>query len=96
MSALYVAQKYTIKIMLFRDKRFPAQLLFQGSKYVDCEQLYIKSIIIRFMMRYPYYKNNLLHQIDTRTVARQDVLMPSVRRDVVQIHIRYTGPELYV
>nr|CAH7754830.1 unnamed protein product [Callosobruchus chinensis] len=42
-------------------------------------------------MKYPYYKN----QIDTNPAARQDVLMPSVRRDVVQRHIRYTGPKIY-
>lgn len=94
MSALYVAQKYIIKIMLFKNKRFPTQELFQESSLLTLEQLYIKSII-RFMMNYSYYKNNLNHQINTRTAARHDVLLPSVRCTVAQKHIGYVGPKIY-
>lgn len=93
-STLFVAQKYIIKIMLFKNKRFPTQQLFRESDLLTVEQLYIKSII-RFMMKYPYYKVNLQHQVNTRTAARCDVSLPLVRCVAVQRHIKYIGPKIY-
>nr|CAH7762911.1 unnamed protein product [Callosobruchus chinensis] len=40
MLALFVAQKYFIKIMLFRKKKFPMQPLFQKSNLLTVEHLY--------------------------------------------------------
>nr|CAH7735549.1 unnamed protein product [Callosobruchus chinensis] len=43
--------------MMFKNRRYPTELLFQESKLLTVEQLYIKTIL-RFMLTNTYYRNN--------------------------------------
>lgn len=94
MSALIVAQKYLIKVMLFKNKRYPTVSLFQEGELLTVEQLHIKSVI-RFMIKVPYYKVNIDHNLNTRNAVSQNVQLPSVSLSAAQRHISFTGPKLY-
>nr|CAH7754130.1 unnamed protein product [Callosobruchus chinensis] len=54
-SPLQIAQKYVIKIMMFKNRIYPTELLFQESKLLNVEQLYIRTVI-RFMLTNTYYR----------------------------------------
>ena len=94
MSALEVAQKYVIKIMYFKNKRYPTGLLFQESGLFNLEQLYIKSIV-RYMLKNQCYKNMLQHNLNTRNVANNNVFVPAMSHSATQRHICFVGPKLY-
>lgn len=94
MASLHVAQKYIIKIILFKNRTFPTDSLFRESGLFNVEQMYIKCII-RFMITKPYYRIDLRHKINTRATARQNVIVPSVLCSATQRHIAYIGPKIY-
>ena len=94
LSPLHVAQKYIMKIMLFKNRRYPSEALFRESQILTINQLHIKSVL-RFMMCCPYYKSGLLHNVNTRNAGRQNILVPSVRRSAAQRHICFIGPKLF-
>nr|CAI5854676.1 unnamed protein product [Callosobruchus analis] len=95
-SPLQIAQKYVIKIMLLKNRRYPMELLFQVSKLLTVEQLYIKSVI-RFMLTNTYYRNSLpySHSRNIRNVSNQNLTLSFVRHSASQKHISYIGPRLF-
>ncbi|CAH1995995.1 unnamed protein product [Acanthoscelides obtectus] len=79
LSKLQVAQKWIIKIMLFKQKRYSSELVFRDSKILNLEQLYLKSLI-RFMMKYDFYKEYLQHGQNTRSPKVYNDVPNSIKR----------------
>ncbi|CAH2001295.1 unnamed protein product [Acanthoscelides obtectus] len=94
LSKLQVAQKWIIKIMLFKQIRYSSELVFRDSKILYPEQLYLKSLI-RFMMKYELYKEYLQHGQNTRSAAHAKVKLQSPRRTACQSHVYCIGPKVY-
>ncbi|CAH2006180.1 unnamed protein product [Acanthoscelides obtectus] len=74
-----VAQKWIIKIMLFKQKRYSSELVFRDSKILNLEQLYLKSLI-RFIMKYDFYKEYLQHGQNTRSPKVYNDVPNSIKR----------------
>ena len=64
---LKVAQKYIIKVLLFKSKLYPTDLLFRDSEFLNIRQLYCVRIII-FSLRFNIFNNMARHYIHTRAV----------------------------
>ena len=94
MSSLLIAQKYIIKIIMFKNRGFSTELLFKESNLLTLGQLYIKAVI-RFMLNNQYYRNELLHNHYTRNAVNQNVSLAFVRRSASQGHISYVGPLIF-
>ncbi|CAH1993812.1 unnamed protein product [Acanthoscelides obtectus] len=94
LSKLQVAQKWIIKIMLFKLKRYSSELVFRDSKILNLEQLYLKSLI-RFMMKYDFYKEYLQHGQNTRSAAQAKVKLQNPRHTACQSHVYCIGPKVY-
>ncbi|CAH1963568.1 unnamed protein product [Acanthoscelides obtectus] len=88
LSKLQVAQKWIIKIMLFKQKRYSSELVFRDSKILNLEQLYLKSLI-RFMMKYDLYKEYLQHGQNTRSAAHANAMVVYVRLLIVFMFILF-------
>ncbi|CAH2006181.1 unnamed protein product [Acanthoscelides obtectus] len=94
LSKLQVAQKWIIKIMLFKQKRYSSELVFRDSKILNLEQLYLKSLI-RFIMKYDFYKEYLQHGQNTRSAAHAKVKLQNPRHTACQSHVYCIGPKVY-
>lgn len=94
LNSLDVAQKYIIKIIMFKTKRYSSQLLFQESNLLNVEQLYIKAVI-RFMLNNDYYRNVIAHTLCTRQATSQNLSLASVRHVAAKRHVSFTGPRVY-
>lgn len=94
LTAPFVAQKYIIKIMFLKEKRFSTELLFQECGLLTLEQLYIKSLI-RYMIKSPSFRKSIQHSQNTRNVRCQNVVVPQTRLSIVQRHICFLGPKIY-
>nr|CAH7723710.1 unnamed protein product [Callosobruchus chinensis] len=89
-----IAQKYVIKIMMFKNRKYPTEQLFQESKLLTVEQLYIKTVI-RFMLTNTHYRNNLPDSHNICNVSNQNLTLSFVRHSASQKHISYTGPRVF-
>nr|CAH7735725.1 unnamed protein product [Callosobruchus chinensis] len=94
-SPLQVAQKYVIKIMMFKNRRYLMELLFQESKLLTVEQLYIKTVM-RFMLTNTYYRNNLPDSHKIHNASNQNLTLSFVRHSASQKHISYTDPRVFI
>ena len=68
LNKLQVAQKYIIKIIQFKNKRFSTELLFKESQLLDIRQLHIKAVV-RFMIKCSYYKECISQGRNTRNAV---------------------------
>ncbi len=91
---LQVAQKWVIKVMLFKGKLYPTELVYKDSQLFSPFLLYIKSII-RFMLKYDYYKVNVNHGINTRFATDNNVILQNPHHNICRDHIYCVGPKLY-
>lgn len=93
-SALNVAQKYLIKIMYFKNRRYSSELLFHECRLLTVDQIYLLAAI-RFMLKTNYYKREITHELNTRNVARHNVIVPLVGSSATQRHLYFVGPKIY-
>jgi len=91
---LEIAQKWVTKIMLFKKKTFPTNLVYSLSEIFTVEPLYLKSVV-RFMLNSSYYKKNISHNRNTRSEALQNVLLNRTTTSAYQRYIFCTGPKVY-
>lgn len=91
---LEIAQKWVIKIILNKNKRYPTELVYKDSGLFSINQLYIKAIV-RFMLKTTYYRENITHEHNTRVVAQDHVALQNPRHTVCQQHIYSVGPKVY-
>lgn len=94
MSKLMIAQKWVIKVILFKKKRYPTELVYRDSGLLSPSQLYIKAVI-RFMLKTTYYRENILHGVNTRNAAQNNLVLCNPRHSLCQKHIYYIGPKIY-
>lgn len=94
MAKLQVAQKWVIKIMLFKKKRYPTELVYKDSNLLSPNQMYIKSII-RFMLKNNYYKDCVNHGKNTRNAVQNNLILQKPRYAVCQNHIYCLGPKVF-
>lgn len=94
LSKLQVAQKYIIKTMLFKNKRYPTELVFKESELLDVRQMHLRAIV-RFMLRVPYYKESINHGVNTRSAAQNSLARQNPRHTVCQFHIYSLGPKVF-
>lgn len=80
--------------MLFKNKRFPTESLFRESQLLDIRQLHLKAVI-RFMVKVPYYKEPIIHGINTRNAAQNSVARQNPKHTACQNHIYCLGPKVY-
>ena len=91
---IQIAQKWLIKIMMFKKKRYPTELVYKESGFLTPKQLHSKAII-RFMLKNNYYKENINHGLYTRNAAQNNVRLQNPRHSVCQKHIYCSGPKMY-
>lgn len=91
---LEVTQKWIIKIILFKNKRYSTQLVYKDSGFLNLNQLYIKAVI-RFMLKSSFYKNTINHGLNTRNVTQQNLALPNPKHTICQSHIYCVGPKVY-
>lgn len=94
LTKLQVTQKWIIKIMLFKKRRYPSDRVYNESKILNIEQLHLKSVI-RFMIKNNDYKVNLKHCQNTRNVTRGMVELQNPKHKSCQKHICCVGPKIY-
>ena len=95
MHKLQIAQKWVIKVMLFKNKSYLTKLVYKESELFTPYQLYIRSII-RFMLKFSYYKENVTHGLNTRFASVNNVLVQIIsKHNVCQNHIYCVGPKMY-
>lgn len=64
MHNLEIPQKWVIKVMLFKKRRYPTDLVYSDGKLFTINQLFVKSII-RSMLKNHYYKEIIRHGLNT-------------------------------
>lgn len=91
---LIITQKYILKVMLFKGKRFSTELLFRESGLLNIRQLYIKNVI-RFSSRNKKYNNIISHHtIGTRYNLNDNFTVPNTLFLATQRHISFTLPKI--
>lgn len=94
LSKLITAQKWVIKVILFKNKRYPTELVYKESSLLNINQLYIKSVI-RYMLKNTDYKQYITHGINTRNVVLNNLVLSNPRHTICQNHIYSVGPKIY-
>lgn len=93
-SKLSVAQKWIIKIIMYKNKRYPSDLLYKESEIMNVQQLYIKSVI-RYMIKNPDYRIKLNHGVNTRNVVQGKVELQNPKHTACQNHVYCVGPKIF-
>lgn len=94
MTKLHIAQKWIIKLMLFKNRTYPTHLLYKDSNLLTPNQLFIKSII-RYMLKSPEYKQVINHNVNTRIAVQNNLVLQQPKHTVCQSHIYCVGPRIY-
>lgn len=90
---LKLAHKYILKVLLFKPKMYPTDLLFENSEFLNVRQLYCVRII-QFSLKFNIFKDTVSHGIHTRAVARSDLCTTLQSFSFTQRNINFTGPRL--
>lgn len=94
LKSLFVTQKYILKIMLFKKKRYSTTLLFKEANILSLRQLYIKNII-RFSFSNPKFNNIISHHsIGTRANKNNNLNLPKALFSSTQRHISFILPKI--
>lgn len=89
---LQVLQKYHLKIIYKKNRRFPSDELFNISKVLEVRQLYYKKIVTHY-----HYKKNIyifpIHDHNTR--QKQFQILPLMQKAIGQRSYAFVGPKFY-
>lgn len=91
---LLIMQKYVLKVMLFKARRFSTDLLFAEAKLLDVKSLYYQKSIT-YVHKQPQLRTTINHNYNTRTRLDGALAVPRMRLSQTQRFILYTGPKLY-
>lgn len=94
LNPIQILQKYIIKVMLFKRKRFPSDELFAEAGLLDIKGLYILKTL-SFMIRNPEIRTYVDHIYNTRHRSMSALVIPRMRTSHCQKFINYTGTKLY-
>lgn len=91
---LKITQKFIIKILMKKNKRYPSNLLFREAGLFSVRKLYIKSVA-KFMRNSIKYRQLVSHGVVTRRAVRQCTFVPRMVVTTAQRHTQFIGPKLY-
>lgn len=91
---LIITQKYILKIINKKPKRYPSEELFKENKVLTIREIYIKNVI-KYMITNKKYKNQPAHNINTRSITHEHICLNRVDFTICQRHISFIGPRLY-
>ena len=94
LSPLVVTQKYVLKVMLHKKRRYPTEVLFREARILRVNQLYVKSVI-RLLTRKSNYLHKIEHNKNTRNIAVNNVACPRAKSTKYQRYLLYTAPKLF-
>lgn len=95
MEQLKVTQKYIIKIILFKSKRYSSDLLFEEFNVLSLDMLYVSSALVFVYRHKEIAKFNILNKYETRSKSNLNVVVPLHTKTTTQRSITYFGPKLY-
>ena len=84
-------KKFILKIMIFKDIRYPSSELFRETQ-VFAFELLVTQIMMSFMFKNESYKTVLLHKNNTRNLKNKKLQIPKMKFSSTQKHISYVGP----
>lgn len=92
---LRISQKYIIKVILFRNKRYPSDLVFEEFNVLGIEGLYVLESLM-----FVYSNKNLLsrfvdHNYGTRNRLNMNLTITLSSRTTTQRFINYFGPKFF-
>lgn len=91
---LTLTQKYILKIINKKPKRYSSESLFTESGALSIRELYVKSTL-NYMKYKNTYKNYIQHNINTRSITQDHVYTNRVEFLACQRHVSFTGPRLF-
>ena len=94
LNPLNIVQKYIIKIIMGKNRRYSTEMLFVESGLLTVRQLFVRSVL-KFMHKYNRYKKLIVHGFSTRSVRNESLSIPQPIYAARQRHISYLGPQLY-
>ena len=94
LQSIIVTQKYILKIILNKNKMYPTHLLFNDSKVLQINRIYIKSAL-RFASKNKNYIKIISHQIPTRQAQNGCAIIPTVKLSKCQKSLDYTISKIY-
>lgn len=93
MNMLNITQKFLLKVLLHKQKRYPSDLLFAEANVFNIPQLYIKSVIL-----FTYKNSELRNSVfayNTRSNARHDLNVPRLTKTTTQRFLPYFASKFY-
>ncbi|CAG9773461.1 unnamed protein product [Ceutorhynchus assimilis] len=90
---LKIAQKYVLKILLFKPKMYSTDLLFSQTEFLNLRQLYCVRVI-QFSLNYKLFQDTVNHSIQTRAVTEIKLYTSLQNYSTTQRNILFTGPRL--
>lgn len=88
-----LAQKYILKIILFKSRRFCSLLLFQQSGLFTVTQLYVTSTI-KFALTRNIFHRFISHNILTRANLNHNLTIPNTHFDATQRCVSFVAPKI--
>lgn len=90
---LRIAQKYVLKILLFKPKMYSTDLLFSQTEFLNLRQLYCVKVI-QYSLNYKLFQDIVNHSIQTRAVTEIKLCTSLQNYSATQRNILFTGPRL--
>ena len=91
---LNITQKYLLKVIYKKQKRYPTELLLQESQFLTISQLYVKSVMI-FYFKHPELKKLISFSYDTRSKLNLKLSVPLMTKTTTQRFLTYFGPKFF-
>lgn len=90
-----MSQKYLIKVILQKNRRYSTELLFQEFNVLNIDLLYTKSILIFTFKHKSLLRTNVEHNHITRHKINVNINIPQYTHSTTQRFIAYYGPKFY-
>ena len=89
-----VAQKRLLKIILFKQKTFSSELLYEEPRFLSLKQLYIRSVS-RLILQEKYLLKKIAHEITTRAQKSSKVVTAYTPFSAIQRTLLFTAPKIF-
>lgn len=94
LQSIIITQKYILKIMLNKPKKFSSTILFKEAKVLQLNQIYLKAVF-RILCKNTQYLNVISHCKNTRSAMRRNVTIPKASKTKFQRTLIYASPIIY-
>jgi len=89
-----IIQKLILKIMFFKCRLYPTDILFEQAQVLDVRSLYVLRSV-SFIQKNPFLKSPVNHAYVTRNKTMKNIGIMRVSRTRTQRFLTYLGPLLY-